>query len=231
MIIADAQALPVGTSAIDRACADRVLMHLNDPPRALSELRRVMRPGGLVALAEPDWDTLAIDHPDLDIARAFTRFIAEHANRHQAMGRQVAQLAENAGFTIRSMHNTAPVLDDFATAESILQLRLNTERTVTAGYLTHETTHRWIRHLTRNPFRGTCIICTAARQPRSHDPLGRDRPHNPAPRPAHRLIRYSLTVAFCVRCADEFIQEIKGLGQPVPDLRPFRIRQRHSGEP
>ena len=31
----------------------------------MAELHRVLRPGGLLTLAEPDWDTLAIDYPVL----------------------------------------------------------------------------------------------------------------------------------------------------------------------
>jgi ubiquinone/menaquinone biosynthesis C-methylase UbiE len=50
-----------------------VLQHVADPLRALGEIRRVLRPGGRLVMGEPDWDSLAIDHPDDDLARAYTR--------------------------------------------------------------------------------------------------------------------------------------------------------------
>lgn len=82
----DAERLPLESARLDRARVDRVLMHVADPAAALAELRRVLRPGGLLALAEPDWDTLAVDHPDLETARALTDHVARHASRNQAMG-------------------------------------------------------------------------------------------------------------------------------------------------
>lgn len=70
----DAHALPLADATADRARCDRVLQHVRDPARAIAELRRVARPGAVLTLAEPDWDTLAIDAPDLAASAAFTRF-------------------------------------------------------------------------------------------------------------------------------------------------------------
>ena len=145
---ADAHHLPLEPASIDRARVDRVLMHVADPDAVLAELRRVLRPGGLLALAEPDWDTLAIDHPDLDLARSFTSYIAKRANRNQAIGRQLPRLAAQAGFTVRAVRNAAAVLTDFDAAEAILGLRRNTERAVAAGFLTAAEGGAWLEHLT-----------------------------------------------------------------------------------
>ncbi|MFC6886778.1 MULTISPECIES: methyltransferase domain-containing protein [Actinomadura] len=143
----DAHALPLGAGSVDRARMDRVMMHLDDPARALGALRGVLRPGGLAAFAEPDWDTLAIDHPEVESSLAFTRFVAESANRNRAMGRQVPRLVADAGFEVRSVVNAAPVFRDAATAERVLHLRRNTARAVTAGYLDQDAAERWLAHL------------------------------------------------------------------------------------
>lgn len=148
---ADAHALPLDAGAVDRARMDRVMIHLDDPSRALGELHRVLRAGGLLALAEPDWDTLAIDHPDLETSLAFTRFVAGSANRNRAMGRQVPRLAEAAGFAVLSVLNAAPVVRDPATAEQVFGLRRNTGRAVEAGHLDRDAARRWLDHLDRGP--------------------------------------------------------------------------------
>ncbi|MBO2464304.1 methyltransferase domain-containing protein [Actinomadura violacea] len=148
---ADAHALPLEAGSVDRARMDRVMMHLDDPSRALGELRRVLRPGGLLALAEPDWHTLAIDHPDLGASLALTRFVAENANRNQAMGRQVPRLAEAAGFTVLSVLNAAPVFRDPAKAEQVFGIRRNTGRAVEAGRLDRDAARRLLDHLEHGP--------------------------------------------------------------------------------
>jgi SAM-dependent methyltransferase len=43
---ADAQSLPFGGDVFDAAIADHMLYHVPDRPRALAEIRRVLRPGG-----------------------------------------------------------------------------------------------------------------------------------------------------------------------------------------
>jgi SAM-dependent methyltransferase len=46
----DAQALPLADRAVDAAVSGLVLNFVPDPPRAIREMRRVVRPGGTVAL-------------------------------------------------------------------------------------------------------------------------------------------------------------------------------------
>jgi ubiquinone/menaquinone biosynthesis C-methylase UbiE len=54
--------LPFPDSSFDVAFAHTVLQHLQDPVRALVEMRRVLRPGGVVALREEDWGS-QLDYP------------------------------------------------------------------------------------------------------------------------------------------------------------------------
>jgi SAM-dependent methyltransferase len=52
-ILADLHALPVGDSTFDFVLCTEVLEHVNDPFRVLSELQRVLRPGGQLLLTTP----------------------------------------------------------------------------------------------------------------------------------------------------------------------------------
>lgn len=148
VIEGEAERLPLGSAEVDRARVDRVLMHVPDPAAALAELHRVLRPGGVLTLAEPDWDTLAIDHPDLEAARAFTAYVARHANRNQAVGRRLPRLAATAGFALRTVRNEAVVLTDFEAAETILGLRRVAARAAAAGALGPHSAESWLEPLT-----------------------------------------------------------------------------------
>lgn len=50
----EAQRLPFPDNSFDLTTCQTVLIHLRDPSAAISEMRRVTRPGGLVAVAEPN---------------------------------------------------------------------------------------------------------------------------------------------------------------------------------
>ena len=60
----DATTLRYGDASCDYAIAARLLMHVSHPHAVLEELRRVVRPGGRLALLERDWGTFAVDHTD-----------------------------------------------------------------------------------------------------------------------------------------------------------------------
>jgi SAM-dependent methyltransferase len=47
---ADARALPLPSAAVDAALAPHMLYHVPEPARAVAELRRVVRPGGVVLI-------------------------------------------------------------------------------------------------------------------------------------------------------------------------------------
>jgi ubiquinone/menaquinone biosynthesis C-methylase UbiE len=97
---ADVQALNLPASSVDRVHTDRVLQHVADPGTVLAQARRILRDGGTAVFAEPDWDTLVIDYPDLTTARAYTRFVADQVVRNATVGRQLARLAVRAGFRV-----------------------------------------------------------------------------------------------------------------------------------
>jgi len=144
----NAQSLPLGTASVDRARTDRVLQHVADPAGVLSEARRVLRPGGLLGMAEPDWDTLAVADEDVTASRAWARFVAGSV-RNATVGRQLVRLAAGAGFAIRSVRAVPVLFRDFASAEQVLGLRRTTARAVQAGVLDSPS---WLDRLASGPF-------------------------------------------------------------------------------
>ncbi|WP_460334576.1 methyltransferase domain-containing protein [Actinoallomurus acanthiterrae] len=158
VMLGDAHALPLPNGGLDRARTDRVLQHVADPAAALAELRRVLRPGGRLVMGEPDWDTLAIDHPDVATARAYTRHVAERVVRNSVVGRQLARLAAEAGFAVPAVVPVTPVFRDLAAADKIFGIERNTRRAVEAGYLTADAAREWLDRLAAGPFLATATL-------------------------------------------------------------------------
>lgn len=147
----DAHDLPLGDASVDRARVDRVLQHLADPGRAVAEARRVLRPGGVFAMAEPDWDTLTVADEDVRTSRGVARFVAGTV-RNATVGRQLVHLSARAGLRVRSVEAIAVVFRDFGEADRILRLDRLSAAAVRAGELTEAEVRAWLHRLANGPF-------------------------------------------------------------------------------
>ena len=87
-------------ASFDVAFAHALLEHLPRPDLALRELRRVLRPGGLVAVASPDWGGFLVAPPDAAMDRALALYQRLQTERggNVRMGRRLGVLLEEAGF-------------------------------------------------------------------------------------------------------------------------------------
>jgi SAM-dependent methyltransferase len=75
LVTGDAHHLPFDDASFDAAHTERVLMHLDDPDRAIRELVRVVRPGGRIASAEIHAAGAAVDHPDHETVERMARVL------------------------------------------------------------------------------------------------------------------------------------------------------------
>lgn len=150
LLLGDVHGLPMPDGGVDRARADRVLQHVADPAKAVQEVRRALRPGGLFGMAEPDWDTLTVADQDLDTSRRFTRFVAGQV-RNPTIGRELVRLCVQAGFRVSTLEPIAVLFRDFETADQILGLRRNAARAVRAGEMREVDAEPWLQRLARGP--------------------------------------------------------------------------------
>ena len=91
-------ALPLRSDRVGAVRTDRVLQHVPDPHGALGELARVLRPGGLAVLAEPDQATLAIDGTDPALTPAIVHYRATEGIRNGFLAGELADRLLALGF-------------------------------------------------------------------------------------------------------------------------------------
>lgn len=118
---ADAHGLPFGADVFDGAWADRTFQHLADPGRALAEMVRVVRPGGVVLVADPDYGTQVVDIPDQELADRVLRFRAGVGNWR--LGHQMPRLFAAAGLDAIGTEAVPIVVTDPAELDGALGLR------------------------------------------------------------------------------------------------------------
>ncbi len=76
-------ALPCPDASYDAAFAHTLLLHLREPPRALRELRRVLKPGGVVGIADDDRGTFLME-PATPLLEALHRLMQRAIQHHGA---------------------------------------------------------------------------------------------------------------------------------------------------
>lgn len=62
--VADACAVPLRSRSVGAVRCDRVLYHLAEPAQALAEATRILRPGGRIACAHPDHESVVLEVPE-----------------------------------------------------------------------------------------------------------------------------------------------------------------------
>lgn len=95
--VADAETLPFADAAFDVTRAERLLVYLPDPKRALDEMRRVTRKGGTVTAIEPDFGTNAINLPDCALVRRVLDHECDANIPHGWLVRDLKGLMEDIG--------------------------------------------------------------------------------------------------------------------------------------
>lgn len=94
---ADAIDLPLGDGQARGYRADKVYHVLPDPHAALAEARRVLVPGGRIALLGQDWDTMVIDSDQPELTRRIVHARADTVP-HPRIARAYRNLLLDAGF-------------------------------------------------------------------------------------------------------------------------------------
>ncbi len=100
-VVGDVHDLALPDDAFDVVHAHQVLQHLPDPVRALREMRRVCRPGGVVAARDSDYAAFTWwpEVPELDRWLDLYRRVARSNGAEPDAGRRLLSWALQAGFT------------------------------------------------------------------------------------------------------------------------------------
>ena len=144
----DAHTLPFADASFDVVRAERTLQHLADPPRALAEMVRVVRPGGRIAVAEPDWQTLVVDAPDRSLVRRILDFRCDHT-RNGWIGRQLAALFRDAALSEVGVSAETLILTDLQLADALFELRSSARDAAAAGVVTADEAQGFVGGLER----------------------------------------------------------------------------------
>lgn len=155
--VADAHALPFADATFAGAWADRTFQHLARPETALAELMRVTRPGGRIAVADPDYDTQVVELADQGLARRVLRFRADHAVRNGALAHRLGGLFVAHGLGEVEVEGVPVVLRNPDALDSAMGLRTWAATAHERGLLPADDVEAWQRQLDETISRGVFL--------------------------------------------------------------------------
>ena len=146
-------------SIFDAVRIDRSLQHIEEPDAAISEMARIVRDGGAVVVAEPDWTSY---HLVSDNAKVTAVVESEFAStiRNPAIGRQLVDLL--SGHLEISHHSVHPILlRSYSDAEIIFDIAQSVHRCCEQQLIANAEGRAFLESLSRRSKNGTffALLC------------------------------------------------------------------------
>jgi SAM-dependent methyltransferase len=97
--------LPFDDNVFDLVFSHALFEHLVNPIRAIQEIRRVLRPGGVAGLCSPDWGGFILSpiNDQVDAAIARYRTLQEKNGGETRAGRQLGSWLEAGGLSMQKV--------------------------------------------------------------------------------------------------------------------------------
>lgn len=139
----DAMSLPFETGYFDSCRSERLFQHLPNPAQALSEMTRVTKSGGWVAVLDTDWGSLSTDSDETDIERRLARFLAESSLHNGYSGRKLYRLFKQQNLADISFEVFPIATPNYALARQGTQAERIEQEALKAGVITAKELQRW----------------------------------------------------------------------------------------
>jgi len=149
--VGDAQSLRFPDNTFDAVRTERMLMHVPNAEKALSEMARVLRHDGRMAVLDFDWESQFCDSPYKEATRKIALSFCD-SMRNGWIGRRLPRMFREAGMTdVAVSFRTLLVTYDFLK----LLLGGHIASIVSAGTLSENEANLWWTHLADANRKGT----------------------------------------------------------------------------
>ena len=137
--VGDSQTLGFEASTFDAVRTERMLMHVPEAELALSEMTRVLKPGGRMSVFDFDWETQFCDSPHKETTRKITQSFCDGI-KNGWIGRKLPRFFRSNG-----LHELTVKPQTVLVHYPFLELLLggHVVRACAAGVLSHDEADQW----------------------------------------------------------------------------------------
>lgn len=148
--VASGEALPFRDEAFGGCRIERVLMHTVNPLDLLHEIRRCVRPSGLVTMLEPDWLSFTVAERD-----GLRNCGWLNSSRQPGVGAQLWDLAEAAGLQVLDQVEELSVWRSLDDLEAIVGgASVAVAKAIAAGRVDEHNGRAWLEEQSQREGRG-----------------------------------------------------------------------------
>jgi ubiquinone/menaquinone biosynthesis C-methylase UbiE len=104
--VGDAHQVPYGDGEFDIVTLHTLISHVDDPPQVLREARRLVRPGGTVAVFDGDYASLTFAYPDHALAKTIEEKLVQLIVANPRIMRDLPRLLRAAGLELLEAEGT-----------------------------------------------------------------------------------------------------------------------------
>ena len=127
--------LPFEDSTFDLVFSHALFEHLADPIRGVTEIRRILRPGGLAGLCSPDWGGFILSPTDDEVETVVARYrmLQEKNGGQTCAGRQLGSWLTAGGLAPQKIHGRYECYPDSRLIAEYLALQLERAGDIESG--------------------------------------------------------------------------------------------------
>jgi ubiquinone/menaquinone biosynthesis C-methylase UbiE len=157
-ILGDARSMGFWDETFDCTRIDRSLQHISDPLRAIAEMARVTKSGGMIAAFEPDWGTFAISSSNRQVARKILNLFCDNF-RSGWVGRHLYSLFLECGIEEVSVDPKVLMITDFCLGDKVWDLARNAYQAQSMGLISKKDADDWLSELKMLDTQGRFFAC------------------------------------------------------------------------
>ena len=155
--VADGAKLPFRAGQFDVTLAVTVMLHVPDPLAVVTEMAKVTRPGGRVALQDQDFGTVVLEHPDRALTARILDGVVDRLYAEPHSGRRLPGLLRTAG--LADVRLLADLYQDTAlTPYTQTFLGRRAENAVRFGIVDEHEAQRWLDGVSEQHARGAFVF-------------------------------------------------------------------------